>query len=71
MKEEKTYTLDELKEEVGKFREFLLNVCDKNKCLINIEFMAQKFSDINVVSNIESSINVQFNGRTENYEVRL
>lgn len=36
--EEKTYTLDELKSEVDKFKEYLLEVCSKNKCTINVEF---------------------------------
>lgn len=36
--EEKTYTLDELKSEVDKFRNYLLEVCSKNECAINVEF---------------------------------
>lgn len=36
--EEKTYTLDELKSEVDKFRNYLLKVCCKNECTINVEF---------------------------------
>lgn len=36
--EEKTYTLDELKSGVDKFRDYLLKVCCKNECAINVEF---------------------------------
>lgn len=38
LKEENTYTLDELKSEVDKFRDYLLKVCSKNECAINVEF---------------------------------
>lgn len=38
IKEAKSYTLDELKSEVDKFRNYLLKVCGKNECAINVEF---------------------------------
>lgn len=42
LKEEKTYTLDELKSEVDKFRTYLLNVCVKNICYVNVEFKSSE-----------------------------
>lgn len=40
--EEKTYTLDELKSEVDKFRDYLLKVEKKSFCMINVEFITSK-----------------------------
>ena len=35
---ENTYTLDELKSESDKFRDYLLKFCSKNECSINVAF---------------------------------
>lgn len=60
MKDEKTYTLDELKSEVDKFRDYLLKVCSKNECVINVEFEYNEtistFSDKSI--GIETKINI-------------
>lgn len=57
--EEKTYTLDELKSEVDKFRDYLLKVCEKNECIINIEFEGESYSgDARMIKKVETRINI-------------
>lgn len=56
---EKTYTLDELKSEVDKFRDYLLKVCEKNECIINVEFEGESYSgDARMIKKVETRINI-------------
>lgn len=57
-KEEKSYTLDELKLEVDKFREYLLKVCRKNECDINVEFKCNEAFDTEFTKRIGISTKI-------------
>lgn len=38
LKEEHSYTLDEMRSEVDKFKDYISEVCRKNECGISVEF---------------------------------
>lgn len=59
-----TYTFEELKSEVEKFREYLLNAGNKNGCCIDVSFSSTKYEGLNTVANVKSDISIKFNGIT-------
>lgn len=61
--EEKTYTLDELKSEVDKFREYLFGVCYKQNIKIDVEFNFMPNKEFREISrgNVESEIFIRNN----------
>lgn len=61
---EMTYTFEELKSEVEKFREYLLNAGNKNGCCIDVSFSSTKYEGLNTVANVKSDISINFNGIT-------
>lgn len=63
-KQEATYTFEELKSEVEKFREYLLNAGNKNGCCIDVSFSSTKYEGLNAVANVKSDISIKFNGIT-------